>query len=222
MTANLAINLATAIREAAQVAQACVVEGLPEQGDRVPVPLVRLDQQDAARLISAARPKAVYLIEIAFDPEEEIADAADALAKLGVEKLPKPLTAAYRLVAAHAGEVRTTLAGFMVDGVLHTSSASAAWHDAFEEAVEEALATASEDARSSGSKAAAAANAEIAAKASVLASHPSFNFSRVSFDKRLMLAEAMFNDCEEHTLREITRCAENMFWLEQSGFKPGS
>jgi hypothetical protein len=64
-----------------------------------------------------------------------------------------------------------------------------------------------------------AASAEIAAKAAILAAHPSFNFSRVSFEKRLTLAEALFTECEEDELREVTRVAENLFWLEQSGFR---
>lgn len=219
MIANLAIDLATAIRGVAEATQACVVDGFPEQADRVAVPLVRLEQEDATRLISAARPKAVYLVEVAFDPEEEIADATEALAVLGVEKLPGSLTGAHRRVAAHAGEIRTTLAGFMVDGVLHTSSASAAWHDAFDEVVDGVLDAAREDAQAHGRAEAKVANAEIAAKAAVLAAHPSFNFSRVSFEKRLTLAEALFGNAEEDHLHEITRRAENLFWLEQSGFK---
>jgi hypothetical protein len=47
--------------------------------------------------------------------------------------------------------------------------------------------------------------------------HPSFNHGRVSFDKRMALAETLFQDCDPHTLSEITRRAENLFWLEQSG-----
>ncbi len=219
MTANLAIDLATAIRGAAEAAQACVIDGLPEQADRTAVPLVRLEEEDAVRLISAARPKAVYLVEVAFDPDGEIADATEGLADLGVEKLPASLTAAHRRVAGHAGEIRTTLAGFMVDGVLHTSSASAAWHDAFDEVVDEVLDAAREDAQAHGRAEAKVANAETAAKAAVLAAHPSFNFSRVSFEKRLTLAAALFGDAEEDHLHEITRRAENLFWLEQSGFK---
>ncbi|MFD3266377.1 hypothetical protein [Phenylobacterium ferrooxidans] len=215
----MAIDLATAIRGAAEAAQACVVDGLPEQADRTAVPLVRLEEEDAVRLISAARPKAVYLVEVAFDPDGEIAAATEALADRGVEKQPASLTAAHRRVAGHAGEIRTTLAGFMVDGVLHTSSASAAWHDAFDEVVDEVLDAAREDAQAHGRAEAKVANAEIAAKAAILAAHPSFNFSRVSFEKRLTLAAALFGDAEEDHLHEITRRAENLFWLEQSGFK---
>lgn len=222
MTTNLAMDLAIAIRRAAEAAQACVVDGFPEQGDRTAVLLVQLEQEDAVRLISAALPKAVYLVEVAFAPDEEIADATETLADIGVEKLSASLTAAHRRVAGHAREIKTTLAGFMVDGVLHTSSASAAWHDAFDEVVDEVLAAAREDAQALGRAQTKTANAEIAAKATVLAAHPSFNFSRVSFEKRLTLAEALFKECDEQELREITRCAENLFWLEQSGFNLGS
>jgi len=222
MTANLAIDLATAIRGSAETAQACVVDGFPDQGGRTAVPLVQLDQEDAVRLISAARPKVVYLVEVAFDPDEEIADATEALAELGIETPPAALTAAHRRIAGHAGEIRTTLAGFMVDGVLHTSSASADWHDAFDEVLDEVLGTARDAAQMQGLVEAKAASAEIAAKAAILAAHPSFNFSRVSFEKRLTLAEALFKECDEPDLREITRCAENLFWLEQSGFKASS
>ena len=218
MTANAAIDLATAVRGAAEAAQACLVDGFPEQADRASVPLVRLEQQDAARLVAAARPKAVYLVEVAFDPEEAINDAAETLAGLGVEKLPASLKAAHRRVADRAGEICTALAAFMVDGVLHTAIASADWHDAFEEAVDETADAAREEAETHGRVEAKAASAEVAAKAAILAAHPSFNFSRVSFEKRLTLAEALFKDCDDQDLREVTRVAENLFWLEQSGF----
>ena len=57
------------------------------------IDLVQLEQEDAARLIRSARPKALYLIEVAFDPEEAINDAAEALAQFGVDKLPTSLKA---------------------------------------------------------------------------------------------------------------------------------
>jgi hypothetical protein len=218
MTGNAAVDLAAAVRGAAEAAQACLVEGVPEQVDRLSVPMIRLGQEDAARLLGIARPKAVYMIEVPFDPEEAINDAAESLAELGVEKLPASLKAAHRRVADRAGEICTTLAAFMVDGVLHTAVASADWHDAFDEAVDETLDAARADAETQGQACAKAANAEIAAKAAILAAHPSFNFSRVSFDKRLTLAEALFKDCDDQELREVTRVAENLFWLEQSGF----
>lgn len=219
MAANAAENLAVAVREAAEAAQACLVEGFPKQTDRSSVPLVQLEPDEASRLIAAARPRAVYMVEVAFDAEEAINDAEEGLAELGVEKLPGALKAAHRRVAGHAGENCTTLAAFMVDGVMHTTIASADWHDEFEEAVDETLEAARAAAETHGRAEAKAASAEIAAKAAILAAHPSFNFSRVSFEKRLTLAEALFTECKEDELREVTRVAENLFWLEQSGFK---
>lgn len=219
MTGNAAVDLAAAVRGAAEAAQACLVEGFPEQIDRASIPMVRLEQEDAARLVAAARPKAVYLVEVAFDAEEAINDAAETLAELGVEKLPASLKAAHMRVADHAGEICTTLAAFMVDGVMHTAVASADWHDAFEEAVDETVDAARAEAETHGREETKAASAEIAAKAATLAAHPSFNFSRVSFEKRLTLAEALFKDSDDQDLREVTRVAENLFWLEQSGFE---
>lgn len=222
MTANAAENLAIAVREAAEAAQACLVEGFPKQTDRSSVPLVQLELDEAARLTTAAKPKAVYMIEVGFDAEEAINDAEERLADLGVEKLPAALKAAHRGVIGHAGENCTTLAAFMVDGVMHTAVASADWHDAFEEAVDEALDAATAEAEIHGRAEAKAASAEIAARAAILAAHPSFNFSRVSFEKRLTLAEALFADFGDLDLREVTRVAENLFWLEQSGFRASS
>lgn len=219
MTENAAIDLAAAVRRAAEAVQACLVDGFPEQIDRASIPMVRLEQEDAARLIAAARPKAVYLVEVAFDSNEAMSDSEEGLAELGVEKLPAELKAAHRRAAGHAGENCTTLAAFMVDGVMHTTIASADWHDEFEGAVDEALNGARSEREANGRAEAKAVSAEIAAKAAILAAHPSFNFSRVSFEKRLTLAEALFPECEEDQLREVTRVAENLFWLEQSGFR---
>jgi hypothetical protein len=220
MTGNTAVDLAAAVRGAAEAVQACLINGFPEEVDRAAVPLVRLEQEDAARLIGSARPKAVYLVAVAFDPEEAVNDAAQALSGLGVYQLPTSLRGAHRRVADRAGEICTTLAAFMVDGVMHTAVASADWHDTFEEAIDETMDAARVEAETHSRAETKAARAEIATKAAVLAAHPSFNFSRVSFEKRLTLAEALFTDCGDLDLREVTRVAENLFWLEQSGFTP--
>jgi CHAD domain-containing protein len=103
--------------------------------------------------------------------------------------------------------------------VLHTAVATANWNDEFGDAVEAILEGAREGARAGQvSKHSEEAKA-IERKALVLVKHPSFNHGRVSFDKRLALAETLFQDCDPHTLSETTRRAENLFWLEQSGVK---
>ncbi len=220
MKVNAAEDLATAVRRAAEDAQAYVVEGFPEQPSRGGAPLVQLGQESAISLIAAARPKAVYLVEIAFDLDEEIGDVTESLTDLGIERLPPALAAAQRQVAEHAGEMSTTLVAFMIDGVLHTASASADWHDAFDAVVDEAVAAAKESAETHGRVQTQKVSAEINAMAIELAGHPSFNFGRVSFEKRLILATALFSAAEEDQLHEVTRRAESLFWLQQSGFRP--
>lgn len=218
VAANAAVDLATAVRAAAGAAQACLVQGFPEQIERASVPLVRLEQEDAARLVTAARPKAVYLVAVAFDLEDALDEIAGTLADLGVDTDSASLKTTHRGVANRTGEICTTLVAFMVDGVLHTAIASAEWHDAFEAAVAETTNAAREAVESQGRAQTEAVKTEIAGKAALLAAHPSFNFSRVSFEKRLTLAEALFADCGDLDLREVTHVAENLFWLEQSGF----
>ena len=75
MTANAAVDLASAVRGAAEVAESCLIDGFPEQIERSSVPLVRLEEEDAARLIRSARPKALYLVDVASGTLEAIARA---------------------------------------------------------------------------------------------------------------------------------------------------
>lgn len=107
----------------------------------------------------------------------------------------------------------------MIDGVLHTAVSTATWHDEFGDAVEAIL----EESREGASAEQVSKSSEKAkaseSRALVLVKHPSFNHGRVSFDKRMALAETLFQDCDPHMLSEIRRRAENLFWLEQSGVK---
>ncbi len=143
----------------------------------------------------------------------------DELDDLGVEHSPSHLKATQRRFAAYDGQIGATIASFMIDGVLHTAVATATWHDEFGDAVEAIL----EVARENASAGQASKNSEeakaIDRNALVLLKHPSFNHGRVSFDKRMALAETLFQDCGLHTLSDITRRAETLFWLEQSGVK---
>lgn len=216
-TTSAAQALAASIRAAAEKASACVVSAFPEQLNRS-APLVVLEADEAVRLLAAAAPRIVYLVEIDYDPEFEAADAEERFAAVAVEVLPPTVQEALRKAKASAGESRTTLCAFMIDGLLHTVSASAEWYDGLEDLVDEAVEAAREDADGRRAVEAATANKAVAAKAAELAAHPSFNFGRVSFEKRLTLAEALFGEGCEVDLREVTRCAENLFWLEQSGF----
>lgn len=148
-------------------------------------------------------------------------DASETLAELGLSTPPPTLLSASRSAAGHDGEICTSIAGFMVDGVLHTVVVSAGWYEAFEEAVETVTASARGEADTRGRHESTVASAEVTRKAALLAAHPSFNFGRVSFEKRLTLATALFDDADDQELHEVTRRAENLFWLEQSGFQAG-
>lgn len=221
MPGNEATDFATAIRAAATPLETCVIEGMVQLEGRSAVPLVSLDPDDAVRLITLARPRALYLAEVAFDHDEAMEDAGETLAEFGLATPPPTLLSASRSVAGHDGEICTSIAGFMVDGVLHTVVVSAGWHEAFEEAVETVTASAREEADTRGHHESTMASAEVTSKAALLAAHPSFNFGRVSFEKRLTLATALFDGTDDQELHEVTRRAENLFWLEQSGFRAG-
>jgi hypothetical protein len=211
--------LANAVRKAAETAGSFLLAKGVSNFDEARVSRVYVDGSDIGKLIEAARPKVVYLFEDSFDLDSELEAAQETLTELGVIQLPAKLKAQKRQLAAHSGQVCAAIATVMVDGILHSAIVTDDWYDEFNDLVEALTAEAREDEAGIRLAQRKAASAEIAKKAAELAAHPSFNFSRVSFEKRLILAEAIFEDCDHQTLSEITRQAENIFWLEQSGFK---
>lgn len=178
-----------------------------------------LSSDDAIRLINAHTPRVIYLSEQIFDFAGEIESVEDDLGGIGVERSSNHCKAIQRRFAAYDGQIGATIASFMIDGVLHTAVSSATWHDEFGDAVEAILEEAREGALAGQFLKNSQKANEIESKATVLLKHPSFNHGRVSFDKRLALAETLFQDCGAHMLSEITRRAETLFWLEQSGVK---
>lgn len=219
MPINEAATLGAAIKNAAIATESVLVEATVQTRDDGSTPMVILSSEDAVRLISAHAPRVIYLVEQSFDLAGELETALEELDDIGVEHSPDHLKATQRQFTKYDGQIGATIASFMVDGVLHTAVATAAWHDELGDAVETILEGAREGARAGQvSKLSEEAKA-IERKALVLVRHPSFNHGRVSFDKRMALAETLFQDCDPHTLSEITRRAENLFWLEQSGVK---
>jgi hypothetical protein len=217
MAVNEAAKLGSAIKDAASTSKSVLVEATVQTRDDGSTPMVILSSEDAVRVISAHAPRIIYLVEQAFDLAGEIEAARDEMDDMGVERSPDLLKATQRRFAPHDGKIGATIASFMIDGVLHTTVSTATWHDEFGDTVEAIL----EESREGASAGQVAKNSEkakaIESKALVLVKHPSFNHGRVSFDKRMALAETLFQDCDPHTLSEITRRAENLFWLEQSG-----
>lgn len=219
MAVNEAANLGSAIKVAASTSKSVLVEATVQSRDDGTTPVVILSSEDVVRIISSHAPRIIYLVEQVFDLAGEIEAARDELDDMGVERSPDALKVTQRRFAPHDGQIGATIASFMIDGVLHTAVSTATWHDEFGDAVEAIL----EESREGASAGQASKNSEkvkaIESKALVLVKHPSFNHGRVSFDKRMALAETLFKDCDPHTLSEITRRADNLFWLEQSGVK---
>ncbi len=219
MPINEAAALGLAIKNAAMAAGSILVEATVQARDDGTAPMVIVCSEDAVRVISAHAPRIIYLVEQTFDLAGEIKTAREELDEIGVEPSPDRLKATQRRFTSCDGQIGATIASFMVDGILHTAVSTAAWNDEFGDAVETILEGAREGAEANQfSKHSEEAKA-IERKAIVLAKHPSFNHGRVSFDKRMTLAETLFQDCDPRELSEITRRAENLFWLEQSGVK---
>ncbi|CAH0356924.1 hypothetical protein SPH9361_04571 [Sphingobium sp. CECT 9361] len=219
MAVNEAANLGSAIKDAASTSKSILVDATVQTRDDGHTPVVILSSEVAVRVISAHAPRIIYLVEQIFDLAGEIEAARDELEDMGVDRSPDPLKATQRRFASYDGQIGATIASFMIDGVLHTAVSTATWHDEFGDAVEAMLEESREDASAGQiSKNSEKAKA-IERKALVLVKHPSFNHGRVSFDKRMALAETLFQECDPHTLSDITRRAENLFWLEQSGVK---
>ena len=219
MAVNEAADLGSAIKDATVAKESVLVEATVQSRDDGSMPVVILSSEDAVRVINAHAPRIIYLVEQVFDLSSEIEAARDELDDLGDEHSADILKGVNRRFASFDGQIGATMASFMIDGVLHTAVATANWNDEFGEAVEAILEAAREGARAGQvSKHSEEAKA-IERQALVLVKHPSFNHGRVSFDKRMALAQTLFQDCDPHTLSDITRRAENLFWLEQSGVK---
>ncbi|MBS0473700.1 MAG: hypothetical protein JSR28_00960 [Proteobacteria bacterium] len=219
MAVNEAASLGSAIKDVASSSKSVLVEASVQTCDDGSTPVVILSPDDAVRVIRALAPRIIYLVEQVFDLAGEIEAACDELEDLGVDRSPDPLKATQRRFAAYDGQIGATIASFMIDGALHTAVSTAIWHDEFGDAVEAILEDARERANAGQVSKSSEKTKAIERKALVLLKHPSFNHGRVSFDKRMALAETLFQDCDPHTLSEITRRAENLFWLEQSGVK---
>ncbi|MDP3908315.1 hypothetical protein [Novosphingobium sp.] len=219
MSVNEAAKLGSSIKDAASSSESVLVEATVQTRDDGSVPIAILSADEAVRVINAHAPRIIYLVEQVFDLADEIEAAQDELDDLGVEHSPSHLKATQRRFAAYDGQIGATIASFMIDGVLHTAVATATWHDEFGDAVEAILEVARENASAGQASKHSEEAKAIDRNALVLLKHPSFNHGRVSFDKRMALAETLFQDCALHTLSDITRRAETLFWLEQSGVK---
>lgn len=217
MAINEAAALGDAIKAAALRGKSLLVEASVQVREDGTTPIVILNSDDAVKIIDAQAPRMVYLVEQVFDLAGEIDTLLQEICDMGVERSPSDLKATERRFVQFDGQIGASIVSFMVDGILHTAIATAAWYDEFNDAIEAILEDARESSRADHfSKHSDEAKA-IERDAMVLLRHPSFNHGRVSFDKRMALAETLFRDCGPDRLSEITRRAETLFWLEQSG-----
>lgn len=216
---NDAAALGKAIKDGTTVSGSMLIEATIHSEDGGSSPEVSVEMSEAVRLITQLKPRVVYLLEQTFDLTEELETAAEDLGAIDSDSSPHHLKAIRSGYSQYDGQIGAAIASFMVDGILHTAFSTANWYDDFGDTIEALTEGTREEAENARFSERSIEAKELGRKASLLAEHPSFNHGRVSFDKRMTLAEALFEDCDQGELSEITRRAENIFWLNQSGFK---
>lgn len=216
---NEASEVDRVVRAAAITAGAIIVRASinGNASDQIPEAVLTLDE--AQEVIGAVRPAIIYLTMQNFESADELGDARERLATLGVTSDPPALRAALTKIKQREGQMCRALARFVVGPVLHSVYGSAAWYDDFETAIEDVISQAGESAGQERRIVDSATAARVEAMAMELSNHPSFNHGRVSFEKRLVLAEAVFPDDDSDARFDATRRAEALFWLAQSGFE---
>lgn len=215
---NEASEVDRVVRAAATTVGAIIVRASinGNAGDRIPEAALTLEE--AQEVIGAVRPSIIYLTVQNFETADELGDARERLATLGVTSDPPALRATMTKIKLREGQMCRALARFVVGPVLHSLYGSAAWYDDFETAIDDVISQAGESAGQERRIVDSATAARVEAMAVELSNHPSFNHGRVSFEKRLVLAEAVFPDDGPDARFDATRRAENLFWLAQSGF----
>ena len=212
------------VKTAARDVNALVLDTYLDVSEKAATPQAALDLDELIGVIRHIKPRLIYLVESAFELESETEALRDAGSdeEGGEDQDDANGPAIERLAKKwrkHEGKPCLAMAAIVADGVLLTSVSRPAWREEFEaelEALEEEIAVARDDERLVLSK---HDSAEVREKAAILASHPSFNAGRTSFEKRAFLAEQLFPDLDAEHLQAITRRAENIDWLNKSGFK---
>ena len=216
---NDAAALGKAIKDCTTASGLILVEATVHLEDGRSSPKVSVELSEAVRLITEIKPRVVYLLEQTFDLTEELETAVEDLEAIDADSSPHGLKAVRGSFSQYDGQIGAAIASFMIDGILHTAFSTASWYDEIGNAIEVIMDEAREVAETAAFSDRSIEAQEMGRKAAFLAAHPSFNYGRVSFDKRMTLAEAIFENCNQIELSEITRRAEHIFWLNQSGFE---
>ena len=202
-----------------RLAESCgaiVIDGLPVHADNLAI--VVLEAPEFFRALTAAPPRLVYLQRFIFDLEGEIDSALESLEEvIDDADLRTRFHHLARVGTAHNGAICQSCAAFFADGLLHFSETVADWYEQFQEFIAVHVDEARADLRAERDRRSSHLDNENRAKAEELARHSAFNFGRVSFEKRLLLAKQLWPDQEEWELRGITDEAQKIDWLIQSG-----
>lgn len=216
-------RFAEIIKATATEAGALIINALLDVPDRPIVPNVDLGLEAMLKVMKHVRPRLVYLVEGSFDLEGELSDVTEEdeddeneIEKAAIHPALEKLVRKWR---KYDGKPCFAVAGFVTDGVLHTAIARPNWREDFSDELDvikddigSQLVSERENTRLRDSQ-------EVREKAALLASHPSFNAGRISFEKRLFLAQHLFVDLDPEQISAITRRAENLDWLNKSGFR---
>lgn len=213
-------TLGSQLRLAAAAAGSHVVDGYVDVDRSPTMPEVLLRVEEALALISATRPRLLYVEEQQFDLEARVYDVCG---RIGVKDVPAAVAALASKARHHDGRIGVTTGQFVIDSVLHTTMEVADWLTQFEAQLEliadNASVTAGEQRRMDQE----AQAQHIEALARKLAVAPEFNFGRTSAAKRHLLAQAMFPSEGSDLLHQVVDLADRLDWLAQSGFAaPGS
>lgn len=216
-------RFAESIKAAATDTGALIVNALLDVPERPAVPHVGLAPDEMLAVIRHVRPRVVYLVESCFELESEIFDADgedqdDEEEPDNSERHPA-LEKLVRKWRKHDGKPCLVFASFASDGIVHTAIARPDWRDDFDnelEIIRDEIESQRDDERVGLSK---RDSQEVRDKAEILANHTSFNAGRISFEKRAFLAEHLFPGLDPERISAITRRAENLDWLNKSGYQ---
>jgi hypothetical protein len=175
MVDNKASEIDRVVRAATLAAGAIIVRASINGGASDRIPEVALTLEEAQVVIEAVRPAIVYLTVQNFELADELGEARERLATLGVTSDPPALRAAATKMKRHEGRICRALARFVVGSILHSVYGSAAWYDDFETAVEDVISRASESAGHERRAVDSATAARVEAMAVELSNHSSFN-----------------------------------------------
>lgn len=218
MRNNDAAVLAGRLRAAAESVGAHVVDGHVRTGSASPIPEVYLGTDAALALILVAKPRVLYVDETLLDFDDLLQEARDLLRVDENEDTPAMLRAAAAPLRKHAGEHCSTSAHFVVDSILHSTGASASWMETFESQLEDLSSAARESSNDERESVRAAEAAHVEALAKSLMIDPAFHFGKTSAAKRHLLATAMFPGEDGRLLDDVVDRAQQLDWLNQSGF----